>query len=181
MLVPSPANPSASTGDSEFCAPACLREASCRNPNRSIPAFRQLQSKVPNVRSARSALPENRTRTQRAKCRRPFESGTTSYRADLRCGLQLLSISWAASLLLSSSISQPPDGVRRPVNPASARLTYECRERPSPQGQMMSHGRSDHVSGAAFAFRTPLGTVEHPINQVLKFGLSASTLAHEVV
>jgi hypothetical protein len=30
-----------------------------------------------------------------------FELGTTSYRADLRCGLQLLSISWAASLLLS--------------------------------------------------------------------------------
>jgi hypothetical protein len=41
------------------------------------------------------------TRAQHAKCRRPFELGTASYRADLRCGLQLLSISWAASLLLS--------------------------------------------------------------------------------
>jgi hypothetical protein len=27
----------------------------------------------------------------------------------------------------------------------------------------------------------PLGTVEHPINQVLKFGLSSSAFAHEVV
>ena len=60
-------------------------------------------------------------------------------------------------------------------------VAIESPECPKCQGQMMSHGRSDHVSGAAFAFRTPLGTVEHPINQVLKFGLSASTLAHEVV
>jgi hypothetical protein len=35
-------------------------------------------------------------------CCRPFELGTTSYRADLRYGLQLLSISWAASLLFSA-------------------------------------------------------------------------------
>lgn len=43
----------ASTGDREYRAPASLREALCLNPHHGVPVFRELQLKVPPVRSAK--------------------------------------------------------------------------------------------------------------------------------
>src|ERR1700693_4562873 len=51
MLVPSSAHPR-HLPVRGVCAPACLSEASCRHLNRSIPAARRLQSKLPHVQSA---------------------------------------------------------------------------------------------------------------------------------